>query len=219
VSQAVQVLFLNAQLNNSQDHDLPMLSSHLDIQVSLLKEKSMSLVSENNYMLGKFGKYSIFTGIVLMLVGITGAVLPEIMSLEAVIFIAFFMLTGGFFWAAHTFKYARRSVMDWLKPLILIVIAGMMLFSPHEGIAALGLFLSFYLMMDAFSSFTIAQARYPARGWGWMVVNGLMSVLLSLLFLIGWPQTSVWLVGLLIAISLFFDGLALVIIGWTAKDI
>jgi len=173
----------------------------------------------NEDMLKKFGKYSIFTGFLLIFVGITGAVVPEMMSLETAVFIAAFMLIGGFFWAAHTFKYARSSVMDWLKPLILIVVGGMVLFSPEQGIAALGLFLSFYLMMDAFSSFSIAQAHYPSKSWGWMFVNGIMSVLLAILFLVGWPQTSLWLVGLFVAISLFFDGLALVIIGWTAKDI
>jgi len=182
-------------------------------------EKEMSLMSMNDEVLKKFGKYSIFTGVLLIIVGIAGGILPEMMSLETAVFIAFFMLLGGSFWAAHTFQYARHSVIDWLKPVILIIVGGMVLFSPEQGIAALGLFLSFYLMMDAFSSFSIAQAHYPAKGWGWMFFNGIMSVLLSILFLVGWPQTSLWLVGLFVAISLIFDGLALVVIGLTAKDI
>jgi uncharacterized membrane protein HdeD (DUF308 family) len=179
----------------------------------------MPLFTTNTEMLKKFGKYSIFTGFLLIFVGITGAIVPEMMSLETAVFIGIFMLLGGFFWAAHTFQYARGSVMDWLKPIILIIVGGMVLFSPVQGVAALGLFLSFYFMMDAFSSFSIAQAHYPFKGWGWMFVNGIMSVLLAILFLIGWPQTSFWLVGLFVAISLFFDGIALVIIGWSAKDI
>lgn len=179
----------------------------------------MSFMSMNQEVLKKFGKYSMVTGFLLIIVGVTGAVVPQMMSVETAIFIAFLMLVGGSFWALHTFQYARNSVMDWLKPILLIIVGGMVLFSPEQGVAALGLFLSFYLMMDAFGSFSIAQAHYPAKGWGWMFTNGIMSVLLSILFLIGWPQTSLWLVGLFVAISLFFDGLALVIIGWTAKDI
>jgi len=179
----------------------------------------MTLLTTNTEILKKFGKYSIVTGFLLLLVGTTGAILPKLMALEANVFIAFFMLLGGFFWATHTFQYARHSVMDWLKPLILLIVGGLMVFSPEQSIAALGLFLSFYLMMDAFSSFSIAQAHYPEKGWGWMFINGIMSVLLSILFLIGWPQTSLWLVGLFVAISLIFDGLALIIIGWTAKKV
>ena len=179
----------------------------------------MTAFTENTPILKKFGKYSIFIGFLLLLVGTTGAILPEMMALEANVFIAFFMLISGFFWATHTFQYARHSVIDWLKPLVLLLVGGMMLYSPEQSIAALGLFLSFYLMMDAFSSFSIAQAHYPAKGWGWMLINGMMSVLLSIVFLIGWPQTSLWLVGLFVAISLIFDGIALIVIGWTAKEI
>ncbi|MGV6852849.1 MAG: hypothetical protein ACWA5R_11825 [bacterium] len=55
----------------------------------------MTFLSLNDDILKKFGKYSIFTGILLMLVGITGVVIPEMMSLETAVFIASFMLIGG----------------------------------------------------------------------------------------------------------------------------
>jgi uncharacterized membrane protein HdeD (DUF308 family) len=42
-------------------------------------------------------------------------------------------------------------------------------------------------------------------------------VLLAALFMIGWPETSYWLVGLYVAISLVFDGWALLFIGWTLR--
>jgi len=47
-----------------------------------------------------------------------------------------------------------------------------------------------------------------------MVFNGVVSLLLAILFLAGWPATSIWLVGLYISISLFFDGWALLTISW-----
>ncbi len=165
----------------------------------------------------RFGKHTMLIGVFLALLGGTGMLLPELMSLETVIFTAGLMLLAGGLWAVNTFKYSARSVVDWLKSLLLLFTGGWMLVSPGAGIAALGLLLSFYLFMDAFGSFALAQARYPEKGWGWMAVNGLFSVLLSVLFLIGWPATSVWLVGFYIAISLFFDGIALAVIGWQIK--
>ncbi len=164
-----------------------------------------------------FGKYSIVVGILLILVGVTGAVLPQLMALEAVTFIAFFMLFAGGVWATHTFKYAKKSVKDWLKPLLLIGLGAYLLLHPIIGIASLGLLLSFYLMLDAFASFMFAQLRHPLKGWGWMVFNGLTSIVLATLFLIGWPASSIWLVGLYIAINLFFNGLAMAMIGWEIK--
>ncbi|HFB64595.1 MAG TPA: hypothetical protein ENJ60_03555 [Aeromonadales bacterium] len=177
----------------------------------------MNMTSTNENIVKRFGKYSLFIGIMLIIIGTTGILLPALMSLETVVFIASFMLVGGVFWALHTYKYSKKSVMDWLKPLVLILTGGLMFFMPSVGIATVGLMLSFYLMMDAFGSFTLAQSLHPDKGWGWMALNGVFSIILAVLFLIGWPQTSLWLVGLYVAISLIFDGWALVFIGWNIK--
>ena len=50
-----------------------------------------------------------------------------------------------------------------------------------------------------------------------MTFNGVISALLDTLFLIGWPGTSLWLVGLYVGISLLFDGWALIVIGWMLR--
>ncbi|MGV6858481.1 MAG: HdeD family acid-resistance protein [bacterium] len=165
-----------------------------------------------------FGKRTTIIGWILMIIGAIGMVLPQVMALQATLFIALLFLAGGIMWATHTFKYSRQQWGDWLKPILLIMSGGLMLFYPANGIAALGLLLAIYLMLDAFSSFTLAYGLHPLKGWGWMAFNGVLSLLLSVLFLIGWPETSVFLVGLYVAISLFFDGWSLLIIGRSLKQ-
>ena len=161
----------------------------------------------------QFGKYSLITGGILLIIGIAGIILPQLLSLQISVLIAVFMLFAGFFWASHTYTYNRKSLNDWLKPILLIVTGGLMLYTPLVSIAILGLLMSFYLLIDAFGSFSMAQALHPQKGWGWMAFNGLISLLLAILFLLGWPASSMFLVGLFIAISLIFDGLALISIG------
>lgn len=165
----------------------------------------------------RFGKTSLFIGILLMLTGVIGILLPVLMSLNVAIFVAAYALVGGIAWLVQTFKYARKSVLDWFKPLILLGMGAYVLFNPAIGIAAIGLVLSFYLIMDAFGNFLFAQLRYPNSGWGWMLLNGIFSLILAVMLLVGWPSTSFWFVGFYIAISLFFDGVALAMIGWSIK--
>jgi len=81
------------------------------------------------------------------------------------------------------------------------------------------LLLAVYLLIDALGSFMLAQFVHPAKGWGWMVFNGVISIVLAALFLIGPPATSLWLVGLYVGINLLFDGMALVAIGWNLRNI
>ena len=171
----------------------------------------------NDESIRKIGPYTLVTGILLTLLGTVGILVPGLMSLFTTSFIAALFLIGATFWGYHTWKSNPRSVVDWLKPALLLLSGGLMLFYPLAGIAAVGLMLAIYLLMDSFGSFTLAQALHPAKGWGWMAFNGVVSLLLAMLFLIGWPETSMLLVGIYVGISLIFDGWALIFLGWAFR--
>ncbi len=57
----------------------------------------------------------------------------------------------------------------------------------------------------------------PNKGWWMPMINGVLSLLLALILLLGWPLSSIVLVGLFVGISLFFDGIVLVVLGMQAK--
>ncbi len=167
----------------------------------------------DEHLTSKFGSYTLVTGFLLIILGTAGLFLPGIISLGTAIFVAWLLIVGAIIWATHTYKYHAKSVMGWIKPALLLITGGLMLFYPLSGVAAVGLLLAIYLLMDAFGSFALAQSIHPAKGWGWMTFNGIISALLAMLFLIGWPETSLWLVGLYVSISLLFDGIALIAVG------
>ncbi len=171
----------------------------------------------NKEILKNFGSYTFIVGGLLILLGAVGVLLPTMMSLGTEMLVAWLLIVGGIFWASHTYKYSPKSVKDWLKPAVLFITGGVMLFYPVTGVAGVGLLLAIYLLMDAFSSFTLAQSVYPAKGWGLMAINGVVSALLAAMFLLGWPETSLWLVGIYVAISLIFDGWAMLFIGWSLR--
>ncbi|VAW77480.1 hypothetical protein MNBD_GAMMA13-18 [hydrothermal vent metagenome] len=175
----------------------------------------MAATLTNEIITSRFGSFSLITGILLIILGTAGFFLPGLMSLGTVIFVAWMLIVGAAIWAVHTYKYNTRSVMNWIKPALLLITGGLMLFYPLPGIATVGLLLAVYLLLDAFGSFVIAQSIHPASGWGWMLFNGITSLVLAMLFLYGWPATSLWLVGLYVSISLLFDGIALLAVGLT----
>lgn len=168
-------------------------------------------------ILDKFGPYTLITGVLLIVLGIVGIVLPGVMSLGTAIFVGWLLLVGGTLWAIHTYQHSPKNVIAWFKPALMFVIGSLMLLYPAKGVVVVGLLIAIYLLLDALGSFDLAQSIYPAQGWGWMTFNGVVCALLASLFLIGWPATSPWLVGLYVGISLLFDGLALVAIGWTLR--
>jgi len=164
-----------------------------------------------------FGSFSRTVGMALIAVGVAGLVLPELVSLGTVVLFSGLLIGAGLLWAVHSYRYEPRRLTTWLKPVLLFSVGGLLLFSPEVGVAALGLLIAFYLLMDAISSFILAQLIHPVRGWGWMALNGVVSAVLALLFLSGWPDSSAWWVGLYISISLMFDGWALLTLGWVLR--
>jgi len=158
----------------------------------------------------RFRKYSLVVGIVLTLIGAAGMFVPQITALVAEIFLGWLLITAGIVAAYFVFLSQGRSVIAWLKPVLLILTGALFLVFPMNGIAAVALLLTIYLFLDAFASFGLAFDYRPLHGWLWMVVNGVLSLFLGFLVLIGWPVDSMILVGLYIGISLLFDGLALI---------
>ena len=163
-----------------------------------------------------FGRQTLWMGLLLLVIGAVGIVLPPLLAITTADVVGLILLVGGGAWGWHTLQHCG-GFMNWLKPALLVATGVLMALNPFDGVAALALLLTVYLLMDAFGSFALAQALRPGRGWMWMVVNGVMDLLLALLFILTWPGASMWLVGLFVGISLVFDGTALIAIGWALR--
>lgn len=157
-------------------------------------------------------KTVIIISVLLLLAGIVGITLPQFMSMAVAWFIGWLLLSAGLIVFFITWFGFRERWIVWLKPFTLIVLGLLILFNPMIGAAALGLILAIYFLFDGFAGIAFAWELRPLRGWGWLMFNGLLSLLLAAIFIIGWPFASAWLVGFLVGISLFIDGLTMLML-------
>jgi uncharacterized membrane protein HdeD (DUF308 family) len=165
----------------------------------------------------KLGRYTLGLGILLLLLGMTGFLLPGIMSLTTDVLLGYLLLTAGIFWGLHSIHDNPKRVLNWLKPAILVGSGLLMLFYPKTSIEALALVLAVYLLLDSAGSFTLAFNNRLTSGWWWMLFNGVVSLLLAAMILFNWPAISAWIVGIYVGISLTFDGAALLAIYFAAR--
>ncbi len=156
-----------------------------------------------------FKKNAKTAGIILMVLGFLGAMLPMAASVTTLVFVAWLLILVGVMMGYFTYVTDPSDWKGWLKTLIFLGVGIYMLVEPATGIATLGLLFSIYFFMDAFSGFMMASSFYPNKGWGIWAINAVLSLLMAMIFVIGWPHTSILLIGLLVGFSLFFDGLAL----------
>jgi len=73
--------------------------------------------------------------------------------------------------------------------------------------------------LDGFSSLAFAWDLRTEHGRGWLIFNGVISLALASIIIYGWPFAFAWLVGFFIGISLFIDGVTLLMLGIKTKTI
>lgn len=182
--------------------------------------KSLNLETNiNKNLVDNFKKHAKISGTIFVLLGTIGIIYPALMSITSVLLVAYLMLFAGVSSGILTYKSNREDWMGWLKSFVLVLASLFILFYPMQGAAALGLALAFYFFMDAFTSFSLALSLKPQKIWLVWLFNAIASLALGVLFVIGWPMSSLFLIGILVGISLFFDGVSLLLGGAFVKEI
>jgi uncharacterized membrane protein HdeD (DUF308 family) len=163
--------------------------------------------------LEKFAKDTKKAGIVMMLIGGAGFLLPYLFSISLSYLLGWLLLFGAFTQGYSAYQHKDHHIASWLRPFLNTVAALIFLLFTNIGIASLGLLLAFYFFMDAYASFAMGQLFKEHGVSGWGIINGLLSFVLGLVVLATWPNSSPLLVGIFVGITLFFDGLLLLFLG------
>ncbi len=179
----------------------------------------LQIPSPHQELIDRFSKNSRIAGIVFMLLGLIGILFPAFMSVTSALFFGWLLLFTGFLAGFHTWNTSRGDWLGWLKTLVLVATGMMIIFDPIPGVAALGIIFAVYFMFDGASSTVLAFQMRPAPMWWVVLINGIISLALALIFVLNWPLGSMVLVGLFVGISLFFDGIALLAISSGVKKL
>ncbi len=148
-------------------------------------------------------------GLLLALLGLLAMLVPGFTGLALSVLLAVVLILAGLLTGYLTWSSYRRRGLGGVKAAIFLILGLLILFYPQAGTAALGLMLIVYFLMSGTASLFLALELRPLPGWGWTLVNALASIGLAVIFIAGWPFQSHWMVGLLVGVSLFLDGLAL----------
>ena len=95
-----------------------------------------------------------------------------------------------------------------LLAAILFGVAGLLIIvRPAVSAEVITMFMAmFFLIGGLFQLIGSLIVAYP--GWGWQAADGLITFLLGLLLIAGWPATGLWVIGLFIGINLIVYGVA-----------
>lgn len=148
-------------------------------------------------------------GVLLMLAGLLAVLMPKVAALATVVVFGWLLLLGGLFELAHAIQTRRHAGFGWrlLSGVLTLALGWVVLAVPFAGAASLALLVGAILFAGGIVRLLLAVRLRPMRGWGWVVFDGLVSILVAILIVIGWPQSSLSFIGLLTGFWLITAGL------------
>ena len=149
----------------------------------------------------------LFMGSALIILGTIAIGSAEIMTLVSVMLLGWLLLFGGLFEVVHGF--ARRAWGGFFINLmggLLYAVTGILMIS-HPGLAAATLTLMIAMLLVVAGTFRIVVAfSTPIHHRGWLILNGVVSLLFGIYILSTWPASGLVIIGLFIGIDMIFDG-------------
>lgn len=152
--------------------------------------------------------WSVAWGIALIVIGILALLMPGVAALATVFMLAWLLIFAGIVELIHAFQTRRRSGFGWkLAAAVITLILGLcILLFPVAGIATLALWIGAFIFAGGIVRLILAFRVRPAKGWGWVLLDGLLAIVIGGLIAWGWPASSIAFIGLLTGFWLLFSG-------------
>ncbi|MCX4820685.1 DUF308 domain-containing protein [Streptomyces sp. NBC_01142] len=153
-------------------------------------------------------------GLILVLGGLVGLVYTGVATLTSMLLFGWLLLIGGVVGLLHALQ-SRGTNFFWLAVVVaaLNLAAGVVVIRHPAGAAeTLTMFAALlFLTGGVFRLVGSVVVRGPQ--FGWTLVQGAFGLLLGILVLVDWPDSSRYVLGCFFSLALLFDGLGLIAIG------
>ncbi|MFB7371232.1 HdeD family acid-resistance protein [Streptomyces sp. NPDC056222] len=178
-----------------------------------MAQGSHDAVREGRKLRRSFG-WLVLLGALLVIAGIVGLFYTGLATLTSMLLFGWLLLIGGVVGLLHAIE-SRGTSYFWLAVVVaaLNIAAGVVVIRHPEGSAeALTMFAALlFLTGGVFRLVGSVVVRGPQMGW--TLLQGAFGLLLGLLVLFDWPDSSRYVLGVFFSLALLFDGLGLIAIG------
>jgi uncharacterized membrane protein HdeD (DUF308 family) len=159
-------------------------------------------------------------GIVMIVAGFLAVLAPGPAALAATLFFGAMFMIGGAAEIAHAFATRKEDGFGWKLVSGISTLALGILFAvfPVAGIATLALFVGALLFAHGIFSGVLMFKLKPKQGWGWILFDAIVSIVLAILIAVGWPSSSIPIIGLLTGFSLISAGVWRIIFVRALRD-
>ncbi|MFZ3256027.1 MAG: DUF308 domain-containing protein, partial [Candidatus Acidiferrales bacterium] len=88
---------------------------------------------------------------------------------------------------------------------------------PVRGLVTLTLALAIYLFIEGVLELILAFQTRTGRGW--LLLDGIVTLILAILIWRTWPSSTEWVLGTLVGISMIFSGTSRLMLSLAARNV
>jgi uncharacterized membrane protein HdeD (DUF308 family) len=169
----------------------------------------MSTITSGGIVKDSIG-WGIALSIVLILAGILAILVPPAAGIAVAVLIAWLLTLSGVMHLVFAWHVRSTSGVAWEIVIGLLYLAlGFFLFAqPVSALVTLTLFLAGYLFVRGVLEIVVGVRMRALSGSGWLIVNGILTLLAGLFVALSWPSSSEWAIGTVLGISMLLGGIS-----------
>lgn len=164
--------------------------------------------------------WSMAWGVLMLVCGLLAISLPLASSIGLVVILAWLILFAGVWHLIFAFHAQSVGGVLWkiLLAVLYLIAGGYLLTHPLLGVVSLTLVLAIFFAFEGVIEIALYFGLRGVRHSGWVLVDGIVTLILGILIWRQWPSSSVWVIGTLVGISLIFSGISRFMLAWAARD-
>jgi uncharacterized membrane protein HdeD (DUF308 family) len=149
--------------------------------------------------------------------GMVAIIVPAVASVGMAILLGWILIFASIVLLVDAFSVVTfaRTAFRVLLALATFAAGLYLLVSPLHGTYTLTVILVIWFVAIGFTRIVIGIAEHGAPGWGFVVLNGALSLALGLLIAERLPESADWAIGLLVGVDFLFYGTTL-LVAWYA---
>ena len=165
--------------------------------------------------------WSIALSVLMIVAGIVAIFSPMAAGIAVNVLIAWLLVfSGGVHLVFSWFTRTSGGVLWELLVGILYAFIGVyLLVHPLAGLMSLTIALAVYLLLEAILEFVLGFKLRPLPGSGWLLFDGIVTLILAVMIWRTWPSSTAWVIGTLVGISMLFSGTSRLMLSLAARSV
>jgi uncharacterized membrane protein HdeD (DUF308 family) len=164
---------------------------------------------------------SILWGVLLIVFGMVAICMPFLAAVAVTGLVAWLIVLAGVVHLVLAFRAHGAGSMIWklLVGIAYLGFGGYLIVHPVVGVASLTLLLASLFLVEGVLDIVLFFKMRPLQGSGWVLTDGIVTLLLGAMIYLQWPSSSLWAIGTLVGISLIFSGVARVMMSLAVRKV